>query len=360
MSFLLTSQKPLRVGQIVPSSNTTMETEIPAMLREREKDFAERFTFHSSRMRMKKVVKEELEAMDRDSDRCAIELSDARVDVLGYACLVAIMSMGKGYHRVSEARLTQRTVDNGNPAPVVTSAGALVDGLHAMKAKRVSVVCPYMKPLTKMVVEYIESEGVEVKDYCALEIPDNLQVAAQDPANLLEIYKRIDTTGVDAIVLSACVQMQSLPSIQKVQDESGIPTVSAAVATTWQMLRKLNLRTEVAGCGELLSGKYSAHSIAFVVPARAGTTLRTRTWTIFTSTSPRAATDCGMTRLPQSSAHVQLAGFPRWIRRAAPISPPTHSLTSLTTRPLWWHSPASVTRTPCAMWRPPASSCGTW
>ncbi|WP_042884256.1 maleate cis-trans isomerase family protein [Cupriavidus necator] len=256
MSFLLTPQKPLRIGQIVPSSNTTMETEIPAMLREREKDFAERFTFHSSRMRMKKVVKEELEAMDRDSDRCAIELSDARVDVLGYACLVAIMSMGKGYHRVSEARLTQRTVDNGNPAPVVTSAGALVDGLHAMGAKRVSVVCPYMKPLTKMVVEYIESEGIEVKDYTALEIPDNLQVAAQDPANLLEIYKRIDTTGVDAIVLSACVQMQSLPSIQKVQDESGIPTVSAAVATTWQMLRKLDLRTEVAGCGELLSGKY--------------------------------------------------------------------------------------------------------
>lgn len=256
MSFLQTPRMPLRIGQIVPSSNTTMETEIPAMLREREKDFAERFTFHASRMRMKKVVKEELEAMDRDSDRCAIELSDARVDVLGYACLVAIMSMGKGYHRVSEARLTQRTADNGNPAPVVTSAGALVTGLHAMGAKRVSVVCPYMKPLTKMVVDYIESEGVEVKDYCALEIPDNLQVAAQDPAKLLEIYQRIDTTGVDAIVLSACVQMQSLPSIQRVQDASGIPTLSAAVATTWQMLRKLDLRTEIAGCGELLSGKY--------------------------------------------------------------------------------------------------------
>jgi maleate cis-trans isomerase len=43
-------------------------------------------------MRMKKVTK--LEATDRDSDRCALELSDARVDVLGYACFVAIMSMG--------------------------------------------------------------------------------------------------------------------------------------------------------------------------------------------------------------------------------------------------------------------------
>src|SRR3546814_550312 len=106
--------KPIRIGQIVPSSNVTMETEIPALLRAREQVAPERFTFHSSRMRMKKVTAEELAAMDRDSDRCALELSDAAVDVLGYACLVAIMSMGEGYHRVSEARLHQRTVENGH------------------------------------------------------------------------------------------------------------------------------------------------------------------------------------------------------------------------------------------------------
>src|SRR5882757_6762068 len=109
-----------RIGQIVPSSNTTMETEIPAMLRAREAVEPERFTFHSSRMRMKNVTKEELAAMDADSDRCALELSDARVDVIGYACLVAIMSMGKGYHRQSERRLQDRTRENGAPAPVVT------------------------------------------------------------------------------------------------------------------------------------------------------------------------------------------------------------------------------------------------
>jgi maleate isomerase len=248
--------RPVRIGQIVPSSNTTMETEIPAMLRAREAVAPERFTFHSSRMRMKKVVKEELEAMDRDSDRCALELSDARVDVLGYACLVAIMSMGKGYHRASQKRLSQVTQDNGAPAPVVTSAGALIEGLHALGMKRIAVVCPYMKPLTRLVVEYIESEGVEVEDAVALEIPDNLAVAAQDPAELLHIYKRLDRRGVDGIVLSACVQMQSLPSIAKVQAESGVPTLSAAVATTWQMLRQLGLPTSIPDCGELLSGRY--------------------------------------------------------------------------------------------------------
>ena len=248
--------RPLRIGQIVPSSNTTMETEIPAMLRARESVFPERFTFHSSRMRMKHVVKEELEAMDRDSDRCALELSDARVDVLGYACLVAIMSMGLGYHRESQRRLTQRTEENGAAAPVVSSAGALVDALHAMGMKRIAVVCPYMKPLTRLVVEYIEHEGIEVKDWLALEIPDNLAVAAQDPRQLPEIRRRLNLANVDGLVLSACVQMQSLPVIDRVERESGVPTLSAAVATTWQMLRALNLRAEVPGCGALLSGRF--------------------------------------------------------------------------------------------------------
>jgi maleate isomerase len=226
------------------------------MLRARESILPERFTFHSSRMRMKKVTKEELAAMDGDSDRCAFELSDAAVDVLGYACLVAIMSMGPGYHRQSEARLESRTVENGHPAPVVTSAGALIDGLTALRAKRVAVVAPYMKPLTQMVVSYIENEGIAVQDWLALEIPDNLEVAAQDPGNLLSHYRKLDLSGINALVLSACVQMPSLPSIQKVEDAIGIPVVSAAVCTTHQMLKRLGLETRVPGAGALLSGKY--------------------------------------------------------------------------------------------------------
>ncbi|WP_017526902.1 maleate cis-trans isomerase family protein [Pseudomonas fluorescens] len=245
-----------RIGQIVPSSNTTMETEIPAILRARELIAPERFTLHSSRMRMKKVTKEELAAMDGDSDRCALELSDAHVDVLGYACLVAIMSMGHGYHRISEQRLHQRTVENGHPAPVVTSAGALVQGLQVIGAKKVSILTPYMKPLTQLVIDYIESEGIEVVDSISLEISDNLEVGLQDPRAPIEITRKLVTTGVDAIVASACVQMPSLASIQPIEDRVGLPVISSSVATTYQMLKSLGLSTHVPGFGSLLSGRY--------------------------------------------------------------------------------------------------------
>lgn len=248
--------KTFRIGQIVPSSNTTMETEIPAMLRAREALEPERFSFHSARMRMMKVTKDELARMDAESDRCALELSDARVDVLGYACLVAIMSMGRGYHRQSQQRLHERTVANGGSAPVVTSAGALIDGLQLIGAKKIAILTPYMKPLTAMVADYIEHEGVEVLDALSLEIADNLAVGACDPRAPIEISRRLNTANCDAVVLSACVQMPSLESIQPVQDRLGLPVLSAAACTTHQMLRMLGLKAVVPNAGELLSGRY--------------------------------------------------------------------------------------------------------
>jgi maleate isomerase len=245
-----------RIGQIVPSSNTTMETEIPAMLRARELVASERFSFHSARMRMKHVTKEELARMDADSDRCALELSDARVDVLGYACLVAIMSMGRGYHRVSEQRLRARTLENDAPAPVVTSAGALVEGLQALGARKIALLAPYMKPLTALVVDYLEHEGIEVHDALSLEISDNLEVGARDPKAPIELSRRLDTTNCDAVVISACVQMPSLASVQPVEDRLGLPVVSSSVCTTWRMLKALDLPATVPNAGALLSGRF--------------------------------------------------------------------------------------------------------
>ena len=248
----------IRIGQIVPSSNTTMETEIPAILRARETVEPERFAFHSSRMRMKKVTKQELEAMDRDSDRCALELSDARVDVLGYACLVAIMSMGKGYHRESEARLHRATAENGGRAPVVTSAGALIEGLRTLGAKRIAVIAPYMKPLTQLVCDYIEAEGIEVHDRVALEIEDNLEVGARDPMLVLDSLPNLKYQGVDAVVLSACVQMPSLGAIPEAERRTGLPVVSASVCTAFQMLERLGLKAVAPNAGTLLSGRYGS------------------------------------------------------------------------------------------------------
>jgi len=244
-----------RVGLIVPSSNTTMETEIPALLHRRAEVAPEQFTFHSARMRMQEVNADELRLMDDASIDCAIHLSDARCDVLAYACLVAIMARGHGYHRVAEERLAKAAVDNGGAAPVVSSAGALVDTLHDLGARRTAIITPYAKPLTKAVADYIEDCDIEVCDTVSLEVTNNIAVGHLNPKNLPEIARGLHLDNVDALVLSACVQMPSLAAIQQVEDEIGVPVLSAATATTRKILLALGLDPHVPGAGRALKGK---------------------------------------------------------------------------------------------------------
>lgn len=248
-----------RIGMIVPSSNLTMETELPRMMRAREKVLPQdRFTFHSSRMRMQHVTPEELRRMNEQTPRATAELADARPDIVTSACLVAIMAQGADFHCHAEAQITGVLAEHGLDVPVVSSAGALLRGLEALGARKVAMVTPYLKPLTRLVADYVEAAGYEVVDALSLEVSDNLAVAALDPAGLLEHWRRVDTRDADALVLSACVQMPSLPAIAPVEQQAGLPVLSAATATVWSVLTDLGLSPHVPGAGRLLGGEVGA------------------------------------------------------------------------------------------------------
>jgi maleate isomerase len=128
---------------------------------------------------------------------------------------------------------------------VITSAGALVDGLHTLGAKKVAIITPYMRPLTQLVADYIEHEGVEVLDAVALEIPDNHRGWPAGPrTHRPRSSKRLKTSNADVIVASACVQMPSLSSsLQKIEAASGLPVVSAASCTVFAKLQGVGSET---------------------------------------------------------------------------------------------------------------------
>ena len=50
--------------------------------------------------------------------------------------------------------------------------------------------------------------------------------------------------------------MPSLPAVSIVEAQVGKPVLTAAIATTWAMLKSLDLDTRVPGGGTLLSGAY--------------------------------------------------------------------------------------------------------
>jgi maleate isomerase len=246
----LNMRRPQRVGLIVPSSNTTIETEIPDMLSRLSLD--PRPTFHSSRAVLHNVDAESLSRMVADSDRCARELSDAGVDVLVYACLVALMASGKRAHEAIEERLAEVAAANGSGAPVVSSAGALVRTLQRLGARRIAIMTPYVPELTAVVGEYLADYGFVVAGSVSLSVPNNLEVAALNPHDLLGHARGLNLEGVDVLIASACVQMPSLPALEELEAELALPVISAATATAAELLDALGLPRRIPGAGRRL------------------------------------------------------------------------------------------------------------
>lgn len=238
-----------RIGLIVPSSNTTVEAEMPAIL---NRHASAEFTFHASRMRMARVSPEQLAAMNAQRERCILELGDAHPDVILYACLVALMVMGPGEHQRVEGLVAEQLATGGSEAKIRSSAGALVEGVRALGARRVALVTPYMKPLAEKVVSYLEAEDIEVVDWRALEVEDNLEVGCIPGDKVMEAARTLDTGRADALILSACVQMPSFPLIDTAEREFGLPVLSAATAGAYSILRAMDLPVDIPGAGSLL------------------------------------------------------------------------------------------------------------
>jgi maleate isomerase len=238
-----------RVGLIVPSSNVTVETEMPALLRRHR---TARFSFHASRTRMHTVEIEELRTMNGQLERCVDELADAEVDALLYACLVAVMAIGPGEHALVEQRARDMLVERDDKAAVRSSAGALIEGLAGLNARRIALVTPYVRPLAEKVVNYLVEEGFEVADWRCLEVSDNAEVGRLPGDRVMTAARSLDLSGVDALVLSACVQMPSLDLIEGAEAEFGIPVLSAATAGAYSLLKALGEAPNLDGAGRLL------------------------------------------------------------------------------------------------------------
>jgi maleate isomerase len=186
-------------------------------------------------MRMSAVTPQALADLNRQAERCAADLADADCDVLAYACLAAVTAQGPGAHREVERRLGAAA----GGIPVVSSAGALVDGIRSLGARRVAMIAPYDPAVTAQVISYLESEDVEVTAAVSLGITDNRVVGRLDPWDLVGVADRLDRSRAQAVVVSACVQLPSLPVLPLIEARTGLPALSAATATARAISRCL-------------------------------------------------------------------------------------------------------------------------
>lgn len=238
MQFQL--ENSVRFGLIIPSSNTTMESEFWRMA-------AGWATVHTARVRLQKISVSELESMEKQLLEGASRLADAEVNVIGYGCTSGSLFKGKDHDREIEDKITAET-----GIPAVATARAVIEAMESLNISRVCVSTPYTDEINELEKSFLEQNKIEVLKIIGLGIEQNLEVGCKAPDVAYELAKEAFVPEANGIFIS-CTNFRTIEIIDRLEKELGIPVVSSNTATFWAMMRTAGVKQKLEGYGKLFS-----------------------------------------------------------------------------------------------------------
>lgn len=239
--FLDGEGRRARIGIVVPSVNTVMEPWANRVV-------PDGVSLHFSRMYIPaEITAESLIEMDRTDGKSALrQLACVFPHVIAYGCTGSSIVQGLGY----DAHLREEIAE-GYDVPATTAAHAIISALHAVGAKRISIVSPYPAKVDEAEHHYFTDAGFEVLGGAFLGIDDGFKLAEPSPETLFDLGKRGMDANADALVVS-CLNTRSHTVIERLEQALGKPVITSTQATLWHALRLAGIEDPIEGFGVLL------------------------------------------------------------------------------------------------------------
>jgi maleate isomerase len=227
----------LRIGLLVPSSNTAMEPDLYKMI-------PKGITVHTARMRLEKVTSNGLKDMSKDAMKASKLLESADVDIIVFGCTSGSLVGGVEW----EKKLVERIMDNTG-IPTITPGCAVVDAIKIMGGKRLGVATPYTNELNMLEKIFLNAYGFEILKIKGLGLVNNLEIGKTSEETILRLVNEIEKNS-DLIFVS-CTNLPTISLIDKMEQMYNKPVVTSNQASMWAALRSKVL-TKIIGFGRLL------------------------------------------------------------------------------------------------------------
>ncbi len=228
-----------RIGVIVPSSNTTMESELWRMA-------PGGVSIHVARMKLTEVTEEALMSMETQAVEAAERLVDAGVDVIIYGCTSGSLIKGKGHDVAISKRLEGQT-----GARALTTSTAVLSALRELGVSRLAVATPYTDRVNERERSFLEENGFEIINMRGLGLVRNLDIGRREPQLAYRLAKGVYTSGVDGLFIS-CTNLRTIEVIDALERDTGVPVVTSNQASMWFALRSLGVKERYSQYGELM------------------------------------------------------------------------------------------------------------
>ena len=213
-------QNVIRIGLVVPPGNVAMERELPKYLPEGVAMNVNRLSRPTPA-----VTKESLLAMVNSLDQAVTDLSFCypKPSAIIYGCTSGSFVNGPGREAELAVRITEKV-----GIPAVTTSTAILDGLHAVGAKKVFMLTPYIEDVTKHEVDLLEFHGFSFGGVDSFNCSDTRDIAKistqQVAARVMEHGKAIQSC--DTVFIS-CTQLLTMDVIAQLERDLGKPVVTS-------------------------------------------------------------------------------------------------------------------------------------
>lgn len=242
--YIEMTKKPIRIGLIIPSSNTTVEPEFARM-----SSSLPWLTVHTSRIDLVEVTPEALIQMVKGIERSASLLAHASVNAICLACTSASFLKGKD-HLLS----LKDAMERATGLPCITTSESVVIALEALEARRIGLVTPYIPQLNTLEIEFLQESIPKLEIVCvkSFHLQSNLEIGRLS-LERIHYFSRdlIEEYHPDTLFLS-CTNMPSIDLIQPLENESGISVITSNSASLFGLLWLLNQKIRIEGFGKLL------------------------------------------------------------------------------------------------------------
>jgi maleate cis-trans isomerase len=181
-------------------------------------------------------------------DRAAQDLVDGGADAIVISIGPLIYVNPPGHDQVLIKRIHGLT-----GRPTTTSQTAGIEGLRALGATRVVIANPNTSQLMASQVRFFEGNGLTVVAARSLELVNNRDIDCMPREDSYRFIKETIAAAptADGIYLSGPC-WRTLGLIDRIEQESGLPVVTALQATVWAGLRLVGLDQPVNGHGRLM------------------------------------------------------------------------------------------------------------
>ena len=227
-----------RIGLLVPSSSSVQERDFCRVL-------PEDITLHVARMRLNNVEAESILRIVQEIEIESQKLADADVDVIVFPASAPSSRNGPGYDQELIKRISAAS---GKPA--TTASTALLEALRVLAVKRIVLGAPWSAPVNQTVAAFIEANRVEVLAQETLGFVRNLEIGLLDPQTALDVGRRVNRPGADAVIL-ACGNWSTFGIIDQLERDLGKPVLTTNQVSLWHALKIIGTR-HLDGPGVLL------------------------------------------------------------------------------------------------------------